>query len=106
MAKTTAKGVPGQPTGLRTRVVKGAGTDANPRNVELYWDAPANVDAAPITGYQIEESTDGVNWSLAAETVDGSGMPQLTVSNTEAPEVSNARTTTSAPVFRPTTLSP
>ena len=53
---------PGAPTGL-------AATADGQTNVDLSWTAPSDDGGADITGYRIEVSTDGSNWSdLVADT--------------------------------------
>lgn len=73
MATTSLAGVPAAPTGLTAVAVGVAGTDV----VELSWTAP-NEGRAPITGYKIEYSADGVTW---ADT-EGNGTPNTETANT------------------------
>ena len=53
---------PGAPTGL-------AATATGPSQIDLAWTAPASTGGSAITGYKIEVSPDGSNWSdLVANT--------------------------------------
>ena len=53
-AATTPAGVPGAPTNV-------GGTPGNTQ-VTVTWTAPSN-NGDPITGYSVQSSTDGANWS-------------------------------------------
>ena len=77
VAKTTPKGVPAAPTSLTATAVKAD-------EAELYWTPPTNTGGAPITGYVIEYSTNGLAWlpmQANTEATDpagqnsGSGVP-------------------------------
>ena len=53
------------PALARASVVRNLSSAADGRNaVDLSWDAPAEDGGTPVTGYRIETSLDGTNWSL------------------------------------------
>ena len=56
MTGATASTSPGAPTGL-------AATASGQTQIDLSWSAPSNTGGSPITGYRIEVSDDGSNWS-------------------------------------------
>ena len=59
---TSINTAPGAPTGL-------AATANGPSQIDLAWTAPASTGGSPITGYKIEVSPDGTNWTdLVANT--------------------------------------
>ena len=61
---TTATTVPGVPTGL-TAAARGN------TQIDLTWTAPGSDGGSAITGYKIEVSPDGANWTtLEADTTD------------------------------------
>lgn len=69
--ETTPRTVPGAPTRLRVSPGVGVATVA--------WDAPADNGGAEITGYRIEASSDGVNWTVTvADTGSASRAHLLT----------------------------
>ena len=55
VAKTTPKGVPAAPSGLRLRAVSST-------EIEVYW-SEVKSDNAPVTGYWVYHSSDGVTWT-------------------------------------------
>ena len=60
--KVVRRHEPGAPTGLTA-------TARTPARIDLEWDAPAQSGGTSITGYRIEVSTEGSNWSeLEADT--------------------------------------
>ena len=82
VAKTTPKGVPAAPTSLTATAVKAD-------EAELYWTPPTNTGGAPITGYVIEYSTNGLAW-----------LPMQ--ANTEATDPAGQNSARAFPAFRPT----
>jgi titin len=103
------RGVPSAPTAVT--LTPGNGT------IDLAWTAPASNGGSTITGYQVETSTDGVNWTTAiantgttATTATLSGLTNgtpvyvrvsaISVAGTGAPSVgavTTPRTTSDAP---------
>ncbi|WP_413600308.1 fibronectin type III domain-containing protein [Curtobacterium sp. Curtsp57] len=61
---TTPFGVAGSP-----QAVKATGDD---ESVSLTWSAPADANGAPVTGYQVEYSSDGSTWSEPIAAATGS----------------------------------
>ena len=70
--------MPGRPTGVRAVAVSG-------NTIEVYWTAPGNDGGSPITGYQVEWSTDGgTNWPADTNTPVTTGATTTHVSVTGA----------------------